>query len=141
MKRREIFITQFDKERLQELIGVAKTYWSHSKEDLQNLRDLEGELQRAKVLPPEQVPPDVVTMNSQVVLSDLETSEEIIYTLVFPSDADIDAGKISVLAPIGTAILGYRVGDVIEWKVPSGKRRISIKALRYQPEAAGDYHL
>ena len=80
-------------------------------------------------------------MNSQVVLSDLETSEDVIYTLVFPSDADIDAGKISVLAPIGTAILGYRVGDVIEWMVPSGKRRIAIKELRYQPEAAGDYHL
>ncbi len=67
-----------------------------------------------------------------------ETSE---YTLVFPKDADIESGRISVMSPIGTAILGYSVGDAIEWTVPAGTRRIRIEAVPYQPEAAGDYHL
>jgi regulator of nucleoside diphosphate kinase len=63
------------------------------------------------------------------------------WTLVFPEDADIDQNRISVLAPIGTAMLGYSVGDTIEWPVPEGLRRIQVKEILYQPEAAGDYHL
>ena len=64
-----------------------------------------------------------------------------VYALVFPQDADLAQGKISVLAPIGTAMLGYRVGDVFSWQVPSGERRIKVEAILYQPEAAGDYDL
>ena len=60
---------------------------------------------------------------------------------VFPKEADIDRGRLSVISPVGTAILGYTEGDTIEWKVPSGKRRIKIEKVLYQPEAAGDYHL
>jgi regulator of nucleoside diphosphate kinase len=63
------------------------------------------------------------------------------YRLVFPKDADVDAGAISVMAPVGMAILGYAVGDVVEWPVPSGSRRLSIEQVLYQPEAAGDFHL
>ncbi|MBM3318091.1 MAG: nucleoside diphosphate kinase regulator [Candidatus Eisenbacteria bacterium] len=141
MKHRGIFITQFDKDRLSGLIGVAKAHRGRSKQDLQSLRDLEGELARAMIVPPQDVPADVVTMNSQVLLRDEDTSEEMTYTLVFPADADIDAGKISVLAPVGTAILGYRVGDVVEWQVPAGRRRLSVRKILYQPEAAGDFDL
>jgi len=83
----------------------------------------------------------VVTMNSKVILRDLDISEEMNYCLVFPKDADIASGAISVLAPVGTAILGYREGDIVEWPVPSGKRRIRIEKILYQPEAAGDFHL
>jgi regulator of nucleoside diphosphate kinase len=71
----------------------------------------------------------------------MSKGEEQVYTLVFPRDADTATGKISVLAPIGTAILGYRVGDMIEWQVPAGKRKLKIEEVIYQPEAAGDYHL
>jgi regulator of nucleoside diphosphate kinase len=60
---------------------------------------------------------------------------------VFPSDADIEANKISILAPIGTAILGYRAGDLVEWPVPAGMKRLRIEAVLYQPEAAGQYDL
>ena len=60
-------------------------------------------------------------------------------TLVFPADADIDAGKLSVLSPVGTALLGYAEGDTVEWEVPAGKRRIRIEKILYQPEAAGDF--
>ena len=141
MSEREIFITRLDKERLEELLEVAKSIGKPSREDAQNLRDLEKELQRAQVVAPDEVPADVVTMNSKVVLRDVKTSEEMTYTLVFPRNANMAAGAISVLAPIGTAILGYREGDEVEWQVPSGMRRIAIQKLLYQPEAAGDFHL
>jgi regulator of nucleoside diphosphate kinase len=80
-------------------------------------------------------------MRSRVRLSDLNTGQEVVYTLVFPSEANFDDGKISVLAPIGTAMLGYREGSIIEWQVPSGLRRLKVEEILYQPEAAGDYNL
>ncbi|MFO7643942.1 MAG: nucleoside diphosphate kinase regulator [Desulfosarcina sp.] len=138
MTARKIFITEFDKVRLEELIAVAEEFGDHDRKDLELLAE---ELDQAEVLLSEAVPPDVVTMNSKVVLRDLSTSETMTYVLVFPKDANIDAGAISVLAPVGTAILGYAKGDVVEWPVPSGMRRIRIEEVLYQPEAAGDYHL
>jgi regulator of nucleoside diphosphate kinase len=111
MSQRQIFITSFDLERLEELIAVAIEFRDHSRKDLDAL---EEELSQAEVVEPQKMPPDVVTMNSKAVLRDLDTSKEMVYRLVFPKDADIDSGAISVLAPVGTAILGYREGDVIE---------------------------
>jgi regulator of nucleoside diphosphate kinase len=138
MTARKIFITEFDKVRLEELIAVAEEFGDHDRKDLELLAE---ELDQAEVLLSKAVPPDVVTMNSKVLLRDLSTSETMTYVLVFPKDANIDAGAISVLAPVGTAILGYAKGDVVEWPVPSGMRRIRIEEVLYQPEAAGDYHL
>ena len=138
MRQRDIFITAFDKERLEELIAVAVEFGDHDRNDLDSLAT---ELDRGRLVKSEEVPPNVVTMNSEVLLRDVDTSEEMKYRLVFPRDANIASGAISVLAPIGTAILGYREGDTIEWSVPSGQRRIRIETLIYQPEAAGDYHL
>ncbi|MCK4512528.1 nucleoside diphosphate kinase regulator [bacterium] len=137
MSERRVVITKFDKERLEELIAVAEEFSDHRREDL---RTLAGELAIATVVLPKAVPQDVVTMNSRVVLRDVDTSEEMTYALVFPQNADVDAGAISILAPVGTAILGYTEGDVIEWPVPSGMRRIKIEKILYQPEAAGDFH-
>ncbi|MFA7173766.1 MAG: nucleoside diphosphate kinase regulator [Kiritimatiellia bacterium] len=136
MKQRQVFMTAFDKKRLDELIEVAREFGEHTRKDL---KDLAAELSRAKVLEPEQVPANVVTMNSKVVLKDLDTAKEVTYTLVFPREADIKSGAISVLAPVGTAILGYKEGSIVEWPVPSGKRRIRIEKILYQPEAAGRY--
>lgn len=138
MANRKLYVSEFDKSRLQELIRVAEEFGGHDRKDL---RPLAAELAKAKVVSPKDVPAGVVTMNSKVVLRDLDTSEEMTYTLVFPNDANIDAGAISVLAPVGTAILGYAKGDLVEWPVPSGTRRIRIENILYQPEAAGDYHL
>lgn len=135
---RRLYITKFDKSRLEELISVAEEFAGRSRKDLKSLAE---ELRRAKIVSPEDVPSDVVTMNSKVLLRDLDTSEEMTYVLVFPGDSDIDAGAISILAPVGTAILGYAKGDDVEWPVPSGVRRIRIADVLYQPEAAGDYHL
>ncbi|HOM60744.1 MAG TPA: nucleoside diphosphate kinase regulator [Anaerohalosphaeraceae bacterium] len=137
-KRRTLYITRFDKERLEELMGVARSFGGSSRADLQGL---EEEMKRAHIVSPQEIPSDVVTMNSQVLLCDIDTLETMTYTLVFPKDADIDSGAISVLAPVGTAILGYRQGDIVEWPVPSGIRRLRIEKVLYQPEAAGDYTL
>jgi regulator of nucleoside diphosphate kinase len=137
MKQRVIYSTSFDRDRLAELIKSR----SRVAKDEPHLRELQHELDRAKVVDPKKIPPDVVTMNSKVLLKDVESGEEETYTLVFPDEADIDEGKISVLAPIGTAILGYRVGATISWKVPAGVRKFEIEKILYQPEAAGDYHL
>jgi regulator of nucleoside diphosphate kinase len=138
MEQRQIYITEFDVRRLQDFIMEAKRM---SRRGDQYLEGLEAELLRAKKVAPEAVPPDVVTMNSKVRLLDVEMNEEMILTLVFPRDADIGESKISVLAPIGTAMLGYRAGDVFYWRVPDGVRSFRIEEILYQPEAAGDYNL
>lgn len=138
MAKRKIFITEFDKKRLEELIAVAEEFGSQKRKDLSGLA---GELAKGRVVPSREVPRNVVTMNSKVLLRDLDSNEEMTYTLVFPQAADIAAGAISVLAPVGTAILGYAEGDVVEWPVPAGVCRIRIEKVVYQPEAAGDFHL
>jgi regulator of nucleoside diphosphate kinase len=138
MSDRTIYITEQDRSRLRQLIASARyAEYRGSK----YFEDLVGELERAMVVEPKSMPPDVVTMNSRVQLVDLESGETMEYTLVFPQEADLAQGKISVLAPIGTAMLGYRVGDIFTWQVPSGERRIRVEAILYQPEAAGDYDL
>jgi regulator of nucleoside diphosphate kinase len=138
MDVRTIHITEYDLSRLRELISEAKRLEPRGNEYLENL---DAELSRARLVAPSEVPADVVTMNSRVRLIDLDTKEAMVYTLVFPADADIAQSKISVLAPIGTAMLGYRAGDVFTWRVPDGVRHIQVKEVLYQPEAAGDYHL
>jgi regulator of nucleoside diphosphate kinase len=138
MSDKPIHVTAFDLERLKELLEDAQRT-SYRKSAY--LTELQAELDRAIVVKPDKVSNDVVTMNSRVCLVDLDTGKEEVYTVVFPKDANAEQGKISVLAPIGTAMLGYEVGDVFEWEVPAGKRRWKIKRILYQPEAAGDYHL
>jgi regulator of nucleoside diphosphate kinase len=93
------------------------------------------------IVTPQEIPPTVVTMNSTIELVDMDTKETETYTLVFPDDADISKGKISILAPIGTAMLGYEIGDVFEWEVPAGKRRLRVERIIYQPEASGNFDL
>ena len=138
MKKRQIYITEFDKSRLEELIEVAEEFGDKDRKDLEALAE---ELEQAEIVSSREVPPDVVTMNSKVVIRYLATSEKTTYVLVFPIQADIKKSAISVLAPVGTAILGYAKGDILEWPVPSGIRRICIEEVLYQPEAAGDFHL
>ncbi|HHY84386.1 MAG TPA: nucleoside diphosphate kinase regulator [Verrucomicrobia bacterium] len=132
--KRVIYITETDMKRLRPLVESMK----NSRDDL---RALEAELEHAHVVRPEEVPADVVTMNSKVRLRDLEDNEELTYTLVFPDQANIDEGRISVVAPVGTAMLGQRVGDEFEWQVPAGPVRLRVEEVLYQPEASGRYDL
>ena len=131
---RTIYITQSDMNRLRSLIESMKS----SREDLKTLR---AELDQAHVVSPSAIPPDVITMNSKAQLRDLADNELMTYTLVFPQKANVDEGLISVLAPVGTAMLGHRVGDEFEWHVPAGAIRLRVESVLYQPEAAGHYNL
>lgn len=138
MKGRNIYITETDMTRLQRLLETGSQFGHRDKK---HLLDLENELNRARVVPSKDIPADVITMNSKVRLKDLDSGEEMIYSLVFPGDANVAENKISVLAPIGTALIGYRVGDAIEWRMPGGLKRLKVEEILYQPERAGDYHL
>lgn len=131
-----IIITANDAEKLRALIANAqRAEYRHSP----YLQMLSGELSRARIVDPHEIPADVITMNTQASLVDLDTGEKMLYTLVFPEDADPIKDKISVLAPIGTAMLGYRVGDIFEWDTPGGKRKIRVESVTFQPEASGDF--
>lgn len=134
MATKNIYITDTDMKRLRELILVARQF---KKEEEKYLQELETELNRGEVVKSQDIPANVITMNSEVHLRDLNTKEEITYQLVFPDHADAGQGKISILAPIGTALLGYRVGDIIEWKVPAGIVKLKVEKILYQPEANG----
>jgi regulator of nucleoside diphosphate kinase len=138
MTERAIYITEFDLQRLKRLLQQTDGF---NNPDKKYLKDLERELDRATVVDPAAVPASVVTMNSKVRFKDLESGDETVYTIVFPEESNVGQGKISVVAPIGTALLGYKVGDTVEWKVPAGYRRLQIKEVIYQPEAAGHFHL
>jgi regulator of nucleoside diphosphate kinase len=110
-------------------------------EQREDLEDLAREIERGTEVRPQEIPPDVVTMNSTVRVTDIDSGSTYTYTIVFPSDADYEKGKISILAPLGTALLGFRVGDTVDWNMPRGVRRLRIDEILYQPEAAGDFHL
>jgi regulator of nucleoside diphosphate kinase len=135
MEQRTIFITKSDMKQLRSLLEAAE---NSLRRDQENLKQLEDELDRAEVVAEAQLPHDVVTMNSRVVVEDLDTARISEYELVFPRNSDMSRSRISVLAPIGTALLGYRTGDIIEWEVPAGRKRLKIIQVTYQPEAAGD---
>ena len=101
---------------------------------------LENELDRAKVVAPADVPDNIVTMNSTITFAMASGKETFTKTLCYPRDMDSSNNKISVLAPIGAALLGLSVGQTIEWPAPNGKTlQVSISAVDYQPERAGDY--
>ena len=134
MKAKNIVITEADYGRLQRLIASSRRF---RQRDAVHLDDLEQELDRAIVVKAGEVPHDVVTMNSRVRVKDLNNGREATYQIVFPGEADIAKDRISVLAPIGTGLLGNSAGTTVEWHVPSGLRRFRILDVEYQPEAAG----
>lgn len=94
------------------------------------------EIERAQIVSEEHIPRDVVTMHSRVRIVDMRTGEQLVYQIVYPHEANYAEKKISILAPIGMALLGCSAGTEIEWKVPSGLRRLRIEAVEHQPEAS-----
>lgn len=129
----QIFITQYDLDRLQDIL--AKRLPHDEYDDA-----LLAELGRAEVIDTKDIPSDVITMNSDVVFTD-ETGKSGHYSLVFPEDADINQSKISILSPIGCSLIGYEVGSVITVPTPSGQKKITVTAVTYQPERSGDVDL
>lgn len=125
----QIYLTQNDMDQLLKLVESQPG---------KRFDKLESELVRANVVSREKIPRDVVTMNSRVVFENETTRERREITLVYPGSADIDAGKVSVLVPVGTALLGLRAGQSIDWELPGGeKQRYRIVEVPFQPEAAG----
>ena len=126
--RNQLIITNRDLDKLRHVIDLHDTPASEL---------LDSELQRATVVDPHEVPPTVVTMNSEVAYEDLATGERRRVQIVFPNEADPARGKVSVMAPIGSALIGLSIGQEIEWPVPAGRKRIRVLEIPYQPEASG----
>lgn len=134
MNERQIYVTVSDMDRLGRLVLAAIS----DAPDLEPLRALDRELDRAQAVRPEEIPPDVITMNSKLRMTDLTSGTQRIVTLVYPDQAN-DDDRVSILSPLGTALLGYRVGDEIRWETPTGDLHLRIEELLYQPEAARDF--
>jgi regulator of nucleoside diphosphate kinase len=130
---RPIVVTRPDLVRLRSLVETAR---SRRRWEELHLLALADELDEAEIVEPECVPPDVVTMRSRVRVLDMVSGETASYTISYPTEADFDAGRLSVLAPIGAALLGYREGDVVQWPVPGGVRVLKIEKVEHQPQAA-----
>lgn len=129
-----LVLSRLDCERLEALLEQP----AQSGAAFDALRD---ELARAELREPRDMPSDAITMNSTARFRDESSGEERELTLVYPRDADGSPDKISILAPVGSALLGLRAGQSIEWPVPGGRStRLVVLGVRYQPEAAGEYH-
>ena len=129
--QKRIIMTAADIERLEQLLEATSHRSDHA-----GLVALGRELDRAEIVAADEVSTHIVTMNSRVRLHDLDRDMEFVCSIVFPAEANADEKKISVLSPLGTALLGYAVGDIVSFSAPGGPRRVEIKALESQPEAA-----
>lgn len=136
MQNKKIYITETDLQKLSEVIRTARQGEYRNSIYLQQL---EEELKRAEIVTPQDIPADVITMNSRVILRDLENQEDLDLTLVFPEDSTTAEESISILAPIGIAMIGYRAGDSFTWETPGGMRSLRVERVLYQPEASGVY--
>ena len=132
VRRRRIELSSADMQRLRSIVGSRAA----SLRDREHLLDLQEEIDHAKVVDEDDIAADVVTMQSEVRVRDGRTGVARDYTLVSPSQADLAAGRLSVLAPLGTALLGYREGDEVEWQMPGGLRLLRIEKVRRQPRVA-----
>ncbi|GLT13479.1 nucleoside diphosphate kinase regulator [Vibrio algivorus] len=134
--RPEIMISSLDLDRLYDLLE------SIPRNSVPGVTELEKELNRAVVVAPNEIPPTIVTMNSTVQFRVESTNKDFELTLVYPKDVDGDGKTISVLAPVGSALLGLSVGEEIEWPKPGGGSLIvKIMKITYQPERMGEYQL
>ena len=134
----KIIINRLDYARIKKCINDAKQFKSISNTEAEKLMK---ELDSAKIVEPEAIPSNVVTMNSIVKLSFLNNKKQVQFQIVYQNQANLKENKISIFSPIATALIGYKVADEIEWIVPAGLTNIRIDEIIYQPEAAGDYSL
>jgi len=133
-----LIINRLDYARIKKCISDAKQFNSISKAEADKLNN---ELDSAEIVEPDAIPSNVVTMNSIVKLSFLNNNKQVQFQIVYPDQENLKENKISIFSPIATALIGYKVGDEIEWIVPAGLTNIRIDEIIYQPEAAGDFTL
>ena len=129
-----IAVTESDAERLTRLLQVHGAPVNGPR----TLPGLRRKLEEAKVFSSCQIPGDVVTMNSMVLLRNLDSGEEVVRALAFPHGTDPAQGRVSILTSIGIAMIGNKVGDVLECEAPDGAKRFRVERILYQPEAAND---
>lgn len=134
----QIIVNRLDYGRIKKCINDAKQFKSINGVEAEKLLK---ELESAQIVEPQAVPANVVTMNSIVKLSFLNSSKQVQFQVVYPDQANFKIQKISIFSPIATALLGYKVGDEIEWVVPAGLTQLRIDEIVYQPEAAGEFNL
>jgi regulator of nucleoside diphosphate kinase len=127
IRPRNIVVAEADARRLR---GLLASHADSALRDATHLSELESELERALLLSRDAIPADVVVMNSCVQVRDLASGKVHDYTLVYPAESNPSTGRISVLAPLGTALLGYREGDEVEWQTPGGVNRLRIENVR-----------
>jgi regulator of nucleoside diphosphate kinase len=132
MRGQPIVITRLDAARLRELVAAR----AGTPRDQVHLEELAGELERARIAEAADTPPDLIGLDSRVRLLDMASGRHQELTLVLPRESDPGAGRISVLAPLGTALIGYRAGDVVEWRMPGGLRRMRIENVWREAAAA-----
>jgi regulator of nucleoside diphosphate kinase len=132
----DLVISSYDKQRLLELLGRDADVAASA-----SAAELRAEVERGAEVRPEDVPPDVVTMNTRVRVREVDTGAVRSYTIVFPSDANPPKGMLSIVDALAVALIGCRVGDVVTLHRGRRKQRLAIEEILYQPEAAGDYHL
>jgi len=131
----KLILSSLDYDRLEALLEALPA------EGVPGKAALEAELDRAEIVDPDKIPPDVVTMNSTVRFVIESTGEEFTLTLAYPKDIDGNPGRISILAPVGSALLGLSKDDHIEWPRPGGgMMKVRIVEVVYQPERAGEFH-
>ena len=135
---KKVTLTKNDYTRIYKAITDAKNSKTINSNEAEKLL---SELSKAEIVPSEKIDKDVVTMNSEVKLFFENTQKEQSFKIVYPQDANLKENKISIFSPIATALIGYKIGDEIEWIVPGGMNKIKIVDLIYQPEAAGDFDL
>jgi regulator of nucleoside diphosphate kinase len=134
-----VWLTDQDYTRLKHVLEARKRESRSIAHELETLEEL---LELARVVTPERVPANVVTMNSQVLFRDVRTDDEGTVTIAYPTETDPSSGRISVLSPVGTALIGAAEGEEVELPLPHGQtRRIRIQSVLYQPEAQGDFAL
>jgi regulator of nucleoside diphosphate kinase len=134
-----IILTANDQVRLSRVLDLNHSFGSAKMGEC--IRGLNADLVNAKIVDSAEVPADIVTMNSRVVLEDLDTAEQEEWSLCYPKQADIYENRVSILAPMGIAMLGAKVGDHLEWEAPSGAAHARLVKVTYQPELAGDMDL
>ena len=134
-RKHRVVLTSQDLERLEALLEALPSNALPGKEALLS------ELERAEIVEPDQIPPSVVTMNSTVRFRIDSSGEDYCLTLVYPKDIDDTGKKISILAPVGSALLGLSTGDEIEWPSPGGGTvKVRIVEIIYQPEREGKFY-
>ena len=133
MHDRPIYVTRLDAIRLR---ALQHRQTDVSLRDQDNLRSLLAEIERAIVAEPDAMPPDVISMGSRIWVRDLVTGARSEYTLVFPAEADVAERRLSVLAPLGTALLGCRHGDKVVWEMPGGVRRLRVELVMPDSDAS-----